>query len=100
METCVGRVTHYFPHIGVAVLWLTGEVKLDDTLHILGHDTDLVQKVWSMEVEHQKILMGCPGMDVAIRVAGPVRRGDRIFLVTGVTPEEIHDMLMERLEES
>ncbi len=99
METCIGHVTHYFTKISVAVLSLTGEVQLDDTLHILGRDTDLLQKVWSMEVNHQKIQLACPGMQVAIRVAGPVHRGDRIFLVTGVSSEEIHNLLLSRMEE-
>ena len=33
----VGKVTHYFDRIGVAVLELTDRIKVGDTLHFLGH---------------------------------------------------------------
>ena len=55
MNLLVGRVTHYFGHISVAVLELTGELKTGDTVMILGHTTDLTQHVESMEIEHHKI---------------------------------------------
>ena len=50
MEVEIGRVTHYFNHINVAVLKLTDGLKLGDKIHILGHVTDLTERVASMEV--------------------------------------------------
>jgi hypothetical protein len=37
MDIRVGKVTHYYDHISVAVLELTGELKVGDTIHILAH---------------------------------------------------------------
>jgi len=34
-----------------------------------------------MEVEYHKILSGGPGMEVAVKVEEPVRKGDEVFKV-------------------
>jgi len=81
MNVLVGRVTHYFSRLGVAVLELSGELQTGDLILILGHTTDLTQHVESLEVEHQKIKIAGPGMDVALQVAGPVREGDKVYKV-------------------
>ena len=45
-EMQVGKVTHYFPKIGVAVVEVTaGSIKAGDEIHIKGHTTDFRQKV-------------------------------------------------------
>ncbi|NPV77531.1 MAG: hypothetical protein HPY59_14315 [Anaerolineae bacterium] len=81
METCIGVVTHYYNHIGVAVLSLSDTLKLNDLIHVLGYSTDFYQKVSSMEIEHHKVLSAGPGMEVALKVDEVVRRGDEIYLV-------------------
>jgi hypothetical protein len=46
MEAYIGVVTHYFNHLGVAVLSLTGELKIGEVIHIVGHTTDFYQENW------------------------------------------------------
>ncbi len=99
METCVGHVTHYFNHLGVAALSLTCEIKINDLLHFAGHSTDFYQKDWSMEIDHKPIQLACPGMEVAIKVAEPVHAGDKVFLVIETTSEEREDILLEQMRE-
>ena len=79
MEVRVGKVTHYYNHINVAVLELTGELKVGETIHILGRITDFDQRVGSMEIEHQKIQSAGPGTEVALKVIESVRKGDVVF---------------------
>jgi translation elongation factor EF-1alpha len=78
----IGKVTHYFDRIGVAVLTLSGELKVGDSIHILGHTTDFEQAVSSMEIDHKKVQSVGPGDDVALRVAGIVRKGDDVYRVS------------------
>ncbi len=99
METCIGHVTHYYNHLGVAVLSLTQELKIDEIVHIFGHTTDLYQKAWSLEIEHHKIPSASPGIEVALKVAEPVHEGDKVFLVTEATPEERKEILLDQLFE-
>jgi putative protease len=79
MDIRVGKVTHYYERISVAVLVLTGELKVGETIHIHGRITDFNQQVGSLEIEHQKIQSVGPGADVALKVIEPVREGDVIF---------------------
>ncbi len=81
MEVEIGRVTHYYNHLNVAVLKLTDSLKLGDMIHILGHVTDLTERVGSMQVNHHTIVWVKPGDDVAIKVYEPVREHDIVFRV-------------------
>ena len=78
----IGRVTHYFDHIGVAVLELTDALRVGDTIHFLGHSTDFTQKVDSLQIEHKSVADAKPGQDVALKVAQKVHPGDKALRVT------------------
>jgi len=75
----IGRVTHYFGKIGVAVVELQDTLKVGDTIRIVGGETDFTQTVESMEVEHQKIKEAKPGESVGIKVAQKVREGYKVY---------------------
>jgi len=79
MDIRVGKVTHYYGRISVAVLELTGELKVGDWIHIHGRITDLHQRVASMEIEHQKIQSAGPGAELALKVIEMVREGDVVY---------------------
>jgi hypothetical protein len=81
METQIGKVTHYFNRINVAVLEVSKELKVGDMIHILGRLTDITQQVGSMEIEHQKVQSVVAGAEVALKVIEPVHAGDAVFLV-------------------
>ena len=82
MEKQIGKITHYYDRIGVAVLELEDGLKEGDTVHIAGPRTELVQQVKSMEIDHQKVPAVGAGADVALKVDGVVHEGDKIYLVT------------------
>jgi putative protease len=79
----VGKVTHYFDHLSVAVMALTEKIRVGDTLHFLGHSTDFKQQVTSMQIEHKSVESAKPGEDVAIKVDQRVHPNDAIFKVEG-----------------
>jgi hypothetical protein len=81
MEKRIGTVTHYYTRLGVAVLNLTAEIHQGDEIHIKGRITDLAMVVASMEVEHNKIEVAGPGMEVALKVDDYVREGDQIYKI-------------------
>jgi translation elongation factor EF-1alpha len=81
MHEKVGKVTHYFGGIGVAVLALSGDLKVGDSIHILGHTTDFEQVVSSMQIEHKNVQAVGRGDDVALKVVGIVRQGDTVYRV-------------------
>lgn len=75
----VGKVTHYYSKIGVAVIELKAELKLGDRIRIKGTTTDFEQVIGSMEVEHKKIEVGKPGQAIGLKVEQRVRPGDRVY---------------------
>jgi len=81
MEVEIGRVTHYYNHLNVAVMRLTDSLKLGDKIHILGHSTDFTQRFSSMEVTHHAGVWVRPGDDVAIKVIEPVHEHDAVYRV-------------------
>ena len=80
-EKEIGKITHYFAKIGVAVLALTANLKVGDTIHIKGHSEDFSQIVDSMQVEHQNIPEAKAGESVGMKVNQKVHPGDIVFLV-------------------
>ncbi|MFH1609452.1 MAG: translation elongation factor-like protein [Candidatus Bipolaricaulota bacterium] len=80
-EIRVGKVTHFFGRIGVAVFALTEMIRVGDTIRIRGQTTDLTQRVESMQIEHKAVPEARPGEDVAIKVNDRVREDDGVYKV-------------------
>jgi hypothetical protein len=83
MRECVGKVTHYFNRLGVAVIDPIGELRVGDLIHIYGHTTDFTQWIGSMEIDHRRVDAIRPGDEAALLVVERVRRGDEVFKLTG-----------------
>ena len=76
----IGKVTHYFSNISVAVLDLTDTLKVGDSIRIVGGEhTDFTQQVDSMEVEHQKVQQAKKGDSVGMKVAQKVHEGYKVY---------------------
>ena len=80
-EEPVGKITHYFPHIGVAAATLRGELKVGDRVRVKGHTTDFTEGIESLEIEHQKVDRAGPGDKVAFKVSEKARPGDQVLRV-------------------
>lgn len=79
----IGEITHYYNQINVAVIYLSGTIRIGDDIHILGRTTDYRQNVTSLQIEHQSIEEAGPSQEVALKVTRRVRRGDKVFKLTG-----------------
>ncbi len=76
----IGKVTHYFSNIGVAVIKLSGVLSLEDTIRIIGGEaTDFEQVVDSMEIERQKKKKAKKGDEVGLKVKEKVREGYKVY---------------------
>lgn len=75
----IGKVTHYFGNIGVAVLELSDTLKVGDTIRIVGGATDFTQTVESMEVEHKKVTEAKAGESIGLKVSQKVREGYKVY---------------------
>jgi translation elongation factor EF-Tu-like GTPase len=83
-EKKIGEIMKYFAKIGVAAIRLTeGSLKVGETIHIVGHTTDVTQTVDSMQVENKSVPEAGPGADIGIKVKDRVRESDTVYKVEG-----------------
>jgi putative protease len=78
----IGEVTHFYNKISVAVVKLSQDLAVGDSVHFLGRHTDYQQEITSMQIEHQPMTDVKAGDEVAIKVKQRVRRGDTVFRLT------------------
>ena len=77
----VGKVTHYFDKVGVAVIELSGLLSVGDNIRIVGGETDFTQEVESMEMDHQKIQTAKKGDSVGMKTIQKAHDGYKVFKV-------------------
>ena len=80
-EKEIGKVKHFFDKPSVAVIELSGKVKVGDKIHIKGNTTDFEQKVDSMQVEHEGIDSAKKGDAIGLKVVEKVRANDVVYLI-------------------
>ncbi|MGC8710648.1 MAG: translation elongation factor-like protein [Candidatus Micrarchaeia archaeon] len=78
-KTQVGEITHYFDKIGVAIVRLSGRLKIGDVISIEGNSTNFQQKVSSIQIEHINVDEAGAGEDIGLKVEQKVREGDKVF---------------------
>ena len=74
-EEEIGRVSTFFARPVVAGIDLTSSLSVGDTLHIIGHTTDLEVKVDSMQIDNVDVKEAKSGDSVGVKVTdrcGPV----------------------------
>jgi translation elongation factor EF-1alpha len=75
----VGEITHYFTKISVAVVDVSGKMKVGDKIAIKGMTTNFEQTVDSMQIEGKNIEEATPGDDIGMKVKDRVRKGDIVY---------------------
>ncbi|MBI4101179.1 hypothetical protein HY441_01740 [Candidatus Microgenomates bacterium] len=77
----LGKVSHYFDKIGVAVVSLekSKSLKKGDQIKFKGNQTDFSQEIGSLQVEHKDVDKVKAGDDFGVKVEQPVREGDKVF---------------------
>jgi len=81
-EQRVGTVTHYYTHLHVAAITLDkGDLKVGDTIHVKGHTSDFIQKVDSLQIEHDSVAEAKKGTSVGIKLKEHGREHDEVYKV-------------------
>lgn len=75
----IGRVTHFFDRISVAVVEMYAPLALGEWVHFYGVKTNFVQPVESIQINHEPVAEAYPDEEVAILVEAVVRRGDWMY---------------------
>lgn len=82
VEEKIGIVEHFFTKISVAAIKITdGQLKIGDTIHIVGATTDLMQTIDRMEIDRNPIEVAKKGDAIGIKVQDRVREHDTVYKV-------------------
>ena len=78
----VGRITHYFSNIEVAVINLAAPLKQGEKIRIIGgKETDFEQKVGSMQIDHEQVKSAKKGDSVGTKIDEKVHEGYKVYKI-------------------
>lgn len=78
----IGKISHYFSNIGVAVVDLLSPLNEGDTIRIVGgEETDFEQKVESMQIDHKEVKSAKKGDSVGMKVNEKVHEGYKVYKI-------------------
>lgn len=80
-KKAIGKISHYFSKINVAVIDLTAGLKVGEKISIEGRGQVVEQVVTSMQIEHENIPEAKAGQSVGLKTDKPVKDGDAVFKV-------------------
>ncbi|MFH0905474.1 MAG: hypothetical protein V1826_02030 [bacterium] len=76
----VGKVTHYYDKLGVAIIELGGGLKVGDTITFKKGGVDLAtQPVDSMQIERAPVSSAKKGEIIGLKVDQPIREGVEVY---------------------
>jgi len=77
----IGKVTHFFSKISVAVIELKATLSVGDRIRVQGPTTDFEQTVDSMQIEHENVKTAKAGQSIGLKVKERVREKDTVYKV-------------------
>jgi hypothetical protein len=77
----LGKVTHYYAHIKVAIVKFNANVKAGAELYFKGATTDFKEVVKSMQFDHVPVALAKKGKQIGIKLKKRVREGDFVYKV-------------------
>ncbi len=75
----IGKVTHFFTNINVALIELSDTLKVGEELSFEGSTSNFQQKIESMQIDRKDVPEAKAGDAVGVRVKERVRPGDQVF---------------------
>lgn len=78
----IGKVTHYYDKIGVAIVELSASLSVGDKLKFVRGGEDLfTEEVKSIQIEHEQKDSAGKGDVVGLKVESEVKEGAEVFKV-------------------
>jgi hypothetical protein len=75
----IGKVTHFYAHIKVAIVKFNTKVKIGTELYFKGATTDFKEAPKSMQYNHVAISSAPKGKQIGIKLKKRVREGDLVY---------------------
>ena len=77
----IGKISHFFDKINVAVIALSDGLKVGDKISVEGHEQQFEMLVDSMQIEHEQVQEAKKGQAIGLKVTQPVKENDKVFKI-------------------
>ena len=71
----IGKVTHWYNKVSVAVIKLAGALKAGDRIKVKRGEAEFEDIVSSMQLDHKPVTSGKKGEEVAVKLSQPAKDG-------------------------
>lgn len=75
----IGKITHFYGNINVAVIELDGGLSVGDRIKISGRGQEFEQGIDSIQVEHESVAKAKKGDAIGLHVDQKVKEGDLVY---------------------
>jgi len=77
----IGKVSHYYDKIGVAIIELTAPLKVGDKVRFVKGEDEAEQTINSIQIERAAVESAKKGAIVGLKVDEPVKEGTIVYVV-------------------
>ena len=81
-EKEIGKVSHWYDHISVAVLKLEGPLQVGDRVKVKKGESEFEDTVSSLQIDHKDVPKAGLGDEVAVKFSQKAKPGAVLYLVT------------------
>ncbi len=75
----IGKITHFYDKLGVAIVELSGPLKVGERVRIVRNDEEFDQDVSSMQIEHDQVEKAKKGDVVGLKVDQKTKEGAAVY---------------------
>ncbi len=74
----IGKVTHWYDKLGVAVIKLEGPLNVGDTVKVSRGDDEFEETISSMQIDHAEVSGGKKGDEIAVKLSQKAKEGSTL----------------------
>ena len=75
----IGKVTHFYDKINVAVIKLTAPLNTGDQIKVVKGEAEFTDSVGSMQINKESVSSAKAGDEVAVMLSKPAKEGSQVF---------------------
>ena len=79
MKKPIGKISHYFSKINVAIVELEETLKIGEKILIEGPETAFEQEVESIQIEREPVQEAGEGQSIGLKTIKPVKEGFLVY---------------------
>jgi len=81
MEKEIGKITHWYDKINVAVIKLTDALKKGDRIKVKKGTEEIEESVGSLQIDHVDVEKGKKKDEVAVKLSQKAKEGSTVYRV-------------------